>query len=202
MAKVSPKSKLHRIVKNISFSIIGLVVLGGLAYVVVIRPIQIKNDKNNFLKAQSSIEDLYSKIVAKIGKPDQVKKEQSCAYANRAYGKGPRSCAVGIFFLYEKRDLRHVNLLLAKSTQSVGQDVYPGPGEKYQNAFISLKKNGDQNFSQDLMSVNTISCTANYSFPVYPSFFTSLFKPQSNSNFMISLTCGGSSKSEHFPVKT
>src|SRR3990167_8992620 len=120
MAKVSPKSKLHRIVKNISFSIIGLVVLGGLAYVVVIRPIQIKNDKNNFLKAQSSIEDLYSKIVAKIGKPDKVKRESYCSYTSVEFGRGARSCDTSTYAIYKNQSINQANDLLAKLVAQIG----------------------------------------------------------------------------------
>src|SRR3990167_1392881 len=107
------KSSKKRFAWDKVLGIVGLILVVLVAgYFGWWRPHQIKEEKKQFEKAQASIEQLYSQIEAKVGKPDQVKRENKCSYTSVEFGRGSRSCDVIIFGLYENRSTAQANELL------------------------------------------------------------------------------------------
>lgn len=199
-----PESKLHKILRISGLSILTLIAIGITSYITVIRPLQIRQEKKNFTAAQASIDQLFSQIEAKIGKPDQIKKEGYCRYISQEFGRGPRSCSVNIRAQYESRDMNQANSLMAGAASLFKSSLYDygtnSRGEPSLFVEPDLKHRGDQKFSQSLDDINGLSCGIQYLYPVTqdpvdPN--TQKF----NQVLTLEIYCAGSAKSEHFPVK-
>jgi hypothetical protein len=160
----------------------------------------VRQDKKRFEKAEASLDELYAKIVATVGKPDQEKQDKSCAYASREFEKGPLGCAISVSALYENTTFGAANSKMTQITPLISNKVYPGPGEKYQTNFVPLAENNNQSFAQDYKKFVSISCAVDYIYPAYPSYSSSPFQTKYTENFQIELSCGGSAKAEHYPV--
>lgn len=186
---------------NKIFLVLVLVVgLSAASYILLYRPYSIRKDKERFTKAEASLDEVYNQIVAKAGKPDQVKKDKSCAYANRVYGKGPRSCSVGIYLLYENRNNLVASSITEKAATVSGAQLTVF-GEKSTGSFSSItEKRGDQTISQGYNSIEGLACSIDYIYPVLPS-SSKTFQPTTNENLEVVIACGGPAKAEHFTVK-
>ena len=174
--------------------------LTAVSYVFVYRPFAIRQDKERFTKAEASLDEVYNQIVAKVGKPDEVKKDKSCHYANRAYGKGPRSCSVGIYLLYENKNSSSASSITEKLAAIAGTKLTLF-GEKTTASFIpSENKRGDQTLTQENKTIEGLACSTDYIYPVLPS-SSKRFQPVSSENLEVVIACGGPAKAEHFTVK-
>ena len=205
MAGVAQKSlvKTKKFTRDKLLGLFGLVVVTMLAaYVGIYRPLTIREDKERFVEAQASLEELYTQIEGKIGKPDQVKREQSCTYASRKLEKGPLGCGVGIYLLYENKNSQVANELMQKSIVILGSKVFERLGRMGLTSFMPVEQlNGPQSFSQEYKTFSEISCRATYLYPLFPTYLSDAFKTTLQENFEVDLTCGGSAKAEHFPLK-
>ena len=185
----------------LKFSIV-LVIVGFVGYFGIYKTIAVKQEKDRFLKAQASLEDLYSQIEAKIGKPDQVKREQSCSYSSVEFGKGSLRCGSAIYLIYTNRDYQTSNTLMSEVQPLVGTKLYERLARKELTAFVSSKQvSTKQGFSQGYKIFGGISCAVSYSYPNSSMYPSDIFTTTSSENFQISLSCSGDSIAEHFPVK-
>jgi hypothetical protein len=202
MAKtVSTKTRFHVTKKNWVMVVVLVIGIGLAGYVAVYPLAMEKIEKDNFKKARAGLEDLYGQIEAKIGKPDQIKRDQSCAYASREFVRGPRSCGSSIVFLYENKSFEEVNSKMSQASPLVSNKLYPGAGVRHQTQFIPSSQNNNQSFGQDYKKFGDITCSVNYSYPVYPTYLSNPFQTHFTENFQIELSCGGSARAEYFPVK-
>lgn len=200
-------SKTQKILRYALYGAIGVGVLGVVGYVLIIRPLQIRAQKQNFVKAEASLEALASQIQNTVGKADETKKEKSCGYASRVYTKGPRSCAVNFDLLFKSKNLADSNnSMLALATQSGGKLRYylgdnNSQGNPYPQKFVEYSGRGpSQKFSQDIISYGSVTCSSSYVYPVVPLFDKEFMDP-SNENFEIILACSGPALAEFYPSK-
>jgi len=192
---------IKKYANKIFLGFVFVVGLTAVSYIFVYRPYSIRQDKERFTKAEASLDEVYNQIVAKVGKPDEVKKDNNCAYANRVYGKGPRSCSVGIYLLYENKNSSSASSTMADVAPIIGSKIYAGPGERDQTNFVPVQLNKTQSFSQDYKQFGEIDCGIDYLYPVSPSNQNDTFQTSFDENLEITLICGGPAKAEHFTVK-
>jgi len=175
------------------------------SYVFVYSPYSIRQDKERFTKAEASLDEVYNQIVAKVGKPDEVKKDNNCAYANRVYGKGPLSCGTDILFVYSVNNegsansiLTSVNNMFTGSRQNFSITYVPKI-----HSFSALKDRKDfQEVNEDLVEKLTkISCYLTYKYASYDNALLPISFLNNSQNIVVELGCGGPAKAEHFTVK-
>jgi len=190
--------------KNLPIYLLMTVGIVVFVYFVLYRPYATHQEKKDFEKAEAALNELYDKIVAKIGKPDQEKKVNKCSYASREFGRGPRSCSVNIYVLYENRGLEAANTMTKNVATITGTQLYPGPGEESLAEFVVAQyPHVSQYFDQEFNDIESITCGARYSYPVYPTYSTiDPLQTTFHENLQIELSCSGSAKSEHYPVIT
>lgn len=192
--------------------IVFIVIAAGLfLYLLVYRPVAIYLEKRNYTRAQSSLEDLLVKIEGKVGKPDQIKREQSCHYASQKFARGSRSCSVTIFALYENKNSQESTIIMNNAAQTVGSNLridYITASERKNgergNIFIKSDRKVNQTFHQDLTNIHALYCGVSYSYPMPPDPYylvTDSFQTKSPENIQIDLSCSGDAIYEHFPVK-
>jgi hypothetical protein len=200
MAKKSP-ANTKKFTKDKVLGAAGIliiVIIGG--YFAMYRPLMIRRDKDRFIKAQASIEDLFTQIEAKVGKPDQVKRDQSCSYANREFERGPLACAVSIYALYGERTIEEASGILLDSSLVVGTPLLQF-GEQVTPQFtLAPQKPVEQTINQDYKHIAGLSCKVDYSYPFVSGLYDVFTSAPANS-IKLSLVCGGPANAEHFPVK-
>jgi hypothetical protein len=194
------KTKLKRWAKNSPIYLLMLIGLVAFIYFVLYRPLAIHQEKKNFEKAEASLNELYEKIVQKIGLPDQKKNNKSCGYSSVVFGRGDLGCAVSISALYENINSDSATLKMKQIATFIGNKLYPGAGTRNQEGFVPKDRNPVQSFRQDYKKFNDLSCTVSYSYPVYPTYSYSIFQTEFAENILIELSCGGPAKAEHYPV--
>jgi len=194
--------KTKRFTRDKTIGLVGLIIVIGIGvYVGVYRPYSVGQDKERFLQAQASLEELYSQIEAKIGKPDEIKRDQSCDRANLKSSQGPLLCDVGISMWYKNRDVHQSNSLMRSSISLNSTEIRIGSGSAEGKAFVSAEiKRGLQVFYQSINSFSGLSCAIGYRYPTTPS-LEEQFNSKYDENFEIHISCGGPAKAEHFPLK-
>ena len=156
--------------------------------------------KKNFEKAEASLNELYGKIVAAVGKPDQEKKLNRCSYTSQVFSKGARSCDVIIYGLYEARDADTSTQLMKNISSIVGSSrVKKVRGIIAEDSFVAGSSMNPHSFGQDHMNISAIDCVGSYSYPVSNG-TNKIFTSHSDQNFELVLSCGGPAKAEHYPV--
>lgn len=175
--------------------VVGLIVLGIATYIFLIQ-----REKAQFAKAEKEIDALYAQIVQKVGKPDQEKKTKSCGYASRVYGRGPRSCSIGLSLLYEGKSAENSNTIVNDVFSVSGGTYLQSYGDKTVNKFIHQDSYRiDQKLDQDFRDTDGLVCNLGYNFPVVKEFSES-FSPKNLENLEINITCSGPAMAEYFLV--
>ena len=190
--------------KIIRYSIYGLLVVGILGvvfYGLVVRPLQIHNQKQNFDKAEASLDALATQIQDKIGKADETKKEKSCDRANLLSEKGPLSCDIAIYMLFtDKNALKATDLMHNVVALLAGSPTLKILGKPV-TAFVPRDVyGGDQTIDQDSDDFANLNCGVQYIYPVIPK-LDQPFKTTNAENLLVSLSCSGSATKEFYPLK-
>lgn len=190
---------------NITAKILKALLITGLAlfalYFFAYQPLQIRKEKQNFAKAETTLDKLAKQIEDEVGKPDQIKKDKSCGYASRVSQRGPRGCGVSVALLYSNRDLVFANSSLADISSLYGTKIYDQLGRPDVIQFsLYAGRGSSQAFSQSIPAQESLNCSVQYSYPVVP-LFDKLFPDVSGENVQIYLSCGGSAMAEYYPVK-
>jgi hypothetical protein len=190
------QKKLKQIVKKLPLILVALLVVGLLGYFLAYKPYAVKKDRELFTKAEATTEEMYSKVIATIGQPDQLQREKSCDRANLKSEKGPLLCDVSINLQYSDKDLSNSNDVL-HSLQSLGTSpIRIGSGAANGNEFVSpTNQKGLQMFFQDYTHIGKLNCTLGY---IYPYEGTNTPAAQ---GIEVALSCSGPAKAEHFPLK-
>jgi hypothetical protein len=193
------KTKLKRWAKNSPIYLLMLVGLVAFIYFVLYRPLSIHQEKKNFEKAEASLNELYEKIVQKIGLPDQKKNNKSCGYASRAYGRGDRSCSIGIMILFKNKGSTESTQLMQTAAKLVNDSGLSLLGEPVDSFRPAGEYPGNQNIRQDYTKIAGLTCTVQYTYPISAK-SNSSFTGLALENFSVELNCGGQAKAEHYPV--
>lgn len=188
--------------KIAGFTALALIVLGFAGYAYLIQ-----REKAQFAAAEKEIDALYAQIAEKVGKPDQEKKEKSCGYASRVYGKGPRSCSVSKYILFENKDIDQANEIVKTISQTINvkpsrfsMDKFGVSGNRYE----FLKEDDriiDQSLGSDLNLGFSKGCSIEFVHPVASDSYVEMFQNISKENLSIGIVCGGPAMAEYFPVK-
>lgn len=190
--------------KQISRKLI-LKVLGTLAAVLVVSGILIWfglvwREKQQFSQAEQEIDALYAQIVEKVGKPDQEKKEKSCGYSSRVYGKGPRSCSVSQQINFSVSSVSEANNRMLSVLRLSGGTYLQQFGDKNRNRFLELGLyRTKQIIDQDYKDLGDLVCNLSYEFPIVES--ATGLRNSDPKSLSVLIHCGGSAMIEHYPVK-
>ncbi len=199
------ESKLHRFIRLGVPILVGAVLIGGAAYLLLVRPLQIANEKKQFEKARLSIEELYTKLEAKIGTPDQIKRESYCSYTSAKFSKGRRACSVKINGAYLNVDLLRANTIMSDAASLFNSALsnYSVESRDQPSQFVSpdINHRGDQSYSQSIDSVEGFGCGVQYLYPVVQDQVDPYIQRFNNTLF-IEIYCSKDSKAEHYPLKT
>lgn len=177
--------------------------VGVVGYFGIYRTVAIKVEKDRFLKAQESLEDLSEQIQAKIGKADQLEKDNSCRYQSLKFSRGARSCSIRLDMQYEKRAMDQANTLMKEAASLFGGRIEENFGQqKDLSMFVApdINNRGDQIFSQNLEDINGLGCGIQYLYPVTQD-ATNPYIQRFDEILTINIYCSGDAKAEHFPVK-
>jgi len=188
-------------VRIIRYTLYGLLILGLtalLGYVLVLRPLQIRQQKQNFTKAESRLDELAKQIEATIGKPDATKKDKSCGRANLLSEKGPLGCDVSIYLLYENKTADISSALMQKVALFSDSNLRIGSGSAHGKSFVNKsQQRGEQTFFQNFGATSQLPCSFSYSYPLMDR---KIFIPKAEENLQIGLSCGGPAMAEYYPV--
>lgn len=195
--------KLFSMFKKTGLIVLGLIALSLFTYILVIRPLQIRHQKQNFDKAEASLDQLYNQIVAKVGKPDQYKKDKVCSYISQEFGKGPRNCHVSIYLLFENKDSAASTSLMNRvsffSMSQLKSERLNSSLDSFKN-YLQIK--GPQTFDQKYSQIGNVQCGISYSYPVHPTYATiDPIMTKANENLQIELACSGPAMAEFYTVK-
>jgi hypothetical protein len=204
------KAKIQKLIKSLPIYCLILVGLTAFSYFIVYQPYAVRQDKKRFEKAEASLDELYAKIVATVGKPDQEKKDKSCVYSspfNEFQTKGDLSCAVDLYFLFSPKSLASSNYVMAAMSKIIGTSPHNSQGEHdylgrpNPKNFVGYNGRGlSQKFSQNLnIQFDNVSCGISYIYPVV-ALFDKEFSNLATENLEIILDCSGSARAEHYPV--
>jgi hypothetical protein len=183
--------------------VLGLIIilLPFLIYFLIVRPLQINHQRNQFKKAEVQLNSLADQIQAKIGKADQAKTEKSCSYQSQAYGKGPRSCNARVSLLYPGKDAAEANRLMQEVSSFGKPDLRNSRGSSAPLDFSdAVDKRSDQVFYQSIPELSGISCGFQYIYPVVTR-LASPFHPQTIDSLELDISCHGSAMAEFYPVQ-
>lgn len=192
------QTKTQKILRYSLYGLVGAGVLGVVGYGLVVRPLQIRSQKQNFDKAEVSLDALAIQIQDKIGKADETKKEKSCDRAHLKSESGPLGCGITVALLYKNSDAVGSNKLMEDVLKLRDGSVRIGSGTAHGSAFVSKNtQSGTQIFYEDIAADDPITCVISYR---YPSALDQNTITEDDS-FALGLSCNGPAMKEFYPLK-
>lgn len=189
-----------QITKQLAYKLVGIFVVAAFVIGALVYFGLMWNEKRQFSQAEKEMDALYAQIVEKVGKPDQEKKEKSCGYASRVYDRGPRSCWVGMYGLFENIDSAKANDIMKQAGDVSG--VKP-KDRLARSAVLDFSSPGvsasDQEFGAGLDISSSKSCVLDFVYPLsdHSSYG---FATSNTKDLLVSLHCSGDAMVEYFPV--
>ncbi|MES2971825.1 MAG: hypothetical protein V4702_05890 [Patescibacteria group bacterium] len=191
------RTKKQKILRYVILPLVTISTLGVLSYVLIVRPMQIRNQKQQFEKAEASLDTLAAQIEQTIGKPDETKKEKTCGRANLKSSQGPLICSIRSYLLFRSKTADSASSLMAQLSTLSNKELRIGSGAARGTSFTSSSpQKGEQTFYQDFSLDSEPSCSFSYSYPATDREFT-----VEGENFELGLVCGGKSLSQLYPIK-
>jgi hypothetical protein len=161
---------------------------------------QVRQEKRDFAKAEQKIDSLAQQIEQTIGKPDQTEDSKSCRYSSLKYSRGTLSCSIKTFMLFEKKDFKTANNLLAKISPLINTPI-KNQTLNITDRFLEIADGlGNQVLYQSFAPINNITCTIEYVFPG-DIYFENPIKQIEGENLLLVLQCWGPAKYEYYPVQ-
>lgn len=176
-----------------------------LGYYIVVRPIQVNNQKKEFDKAEQEITALANRIKEKTKRVHTVNKDSTCHYASQKYTTGPLSCGISIKLTFLEVTASEANEIMKQSSQEgdgavranygLRDPVTKLPAEN----FWDTPELFDQEFYQNLSSYGGLTCGTSY---IYRSSSTQAQKTGANEstikNLDVSMDCSGPALAEFY----
>ena len=148
------QTKAQKIIRFAGISVLVLVAVAFLGYWLAVRPLQARNQKQNFDKAESQIDALAEQIQQTIGRADETKKEKTCGYASQVYGRGRRSCGVTLSLFFTGKNLAQSNDALSLVSKVVGGLLYEAFGRSDRQNFTEHTNKGlAKNFHKTFLKI-------------------------------------------------
>ncbi len=155
-----------------------------------------KASKEDFEKAQASIDQLYNNIMAKLGPPANYKKTQSCSRPSQKFSQGPLSCSVDKDIFYKIEGPLFAEKANSKVDGAINSSKLASPGslsEKFTNI--------DRGTSLQIKYYNLINtplvCVVKKSYD-NPAEFPQNISLTKNINYYVGISCFGESQSNFF----
>lgn len=187
---------------NLRKPIYGLLIVAGLGLLIfffVVQPLQVHKQKQDFAKAETSLDTLAAKIEQTIGKADETKKVKSCDRPNLKYEQGPLSCSVLISLIYKDKTVDDANNYLNSYSKTIPTTLRSGSSFVTGSSFTKLDNQKlTQVFYQSLPESGDLVCTISYR---YPSGIDQDMLTTEDRGFLISGLCSGPARNEFFPLK-
>lgn len=185
----------------LNYAFMGLLIfvaVGVLGWFFAIKPILAAQEKKRFEKASASLQQLADEIQAKIGKADEVVKEESCGRAHLKNARGPLLCDTGYILVFKNKIAEVATRLMfqigdfSAGKLRKGNDFGIASGEKDGFKFM-VRENGDtgQIFYQDLSDRFKLGCSASYRHEI----------EETVGIFTFEISCGNKALAEHFPLR-
>ncbi len=191
------QSKNQKILRYVLYGLVGAGVLGAVIFGGIVRPLQVRTQKQNFAKAEASIDALAAKIEQTIGKPDETKKTKTCDRANLKFEQGPLGCNITVSLLYKNSEQAKANQLMETLSKLNSSKLRVGSGSSRGLSFVSKDvTQGAQVFYQDAPKIENLTCVFGYR---YPSGINQVDPPRNEEGFAVSISCGGPAMAEFFP---
>ncbi len=191
--------KYARIIRFVLYGLVILGVLGIVAYALVVRPLQIHQQKQNFAKAEASLDALEKQIEDKAGKPDQILKSKTCSRAHLLSESGPLGCDVTISLNFTSKDAGSATNIMNQVKALSSEPIRIGSGVTTGTSFKSAQLvRGTQIYYQSIPSISSLTCAVGYN---YPARNTPNTLRDSSSSFSLDVSCGGPAMAEFYPVK-
>jgi len=196
MVEVTPKAKKLLVSTG---KVLGcLVVIGLLAWVLVINPYLTRKEKQRFEAAATSLQTLADQIQASIGKAGDVKLEKSCDRANMKSNSSQLVCDRVI----KLTNANQTPILATKPMEMVSRSfgsklmrmTYFGVNSSDDDpAVFTTRENGNtgQAYAQKIQSFNDLSCSLNYGHDYRLN----------SGTFDINTVCTSPARAEHYPLK-
>lgn len=195
MFDLSPKVK-KRIRAGLKVFVV-LALVGIAAWLLVINPLLIREERKRFDAASESLKQLADEIQTKIGPADEVIKDESCGRANLKSEEGPLGCNTNYSLVFSTKNTDETNLLLQNASEISSNPLRKGPLADGTTFVNNPSANNTQIIYQNIGFINNLSCVTSYEYRIQPS-----SEELSESHVLkIVVNCGGPAKAEHFPVK-
>jgi hypothetical protein len=182
---------------------LGVLVLGFFVY----RFITIQIDRQNFRKAEKTVEKIESLILAEMGAPSRVSNRKVCSYTNFTYSKGALGCMVGVDFEYSNKNNKDADSIVAainKKLAATGDlrnakdDPIYGIRSFGSPSTSSEGLNMQRNYKDDLSG---LKCVISYGRqPESTNTFHSEAVKYSANSLFISFVCSGGAKAEYYSL--
>lgn len=154
--------------------------------------------KQNFNKAEKSLDTLATQIEQTIGKADEVKKTKSCDRPNLKFEKGPLSCDVQVSLLYADSGLEESNQFMISLSRKQVTKLRIGSGGSTDLVFLPKNSiSGSQSFYQATSNISGLSCGYSYK---YPSGISQEDSNTPEKGFLVSISCGGPAVYQFYPL--
>lgn len=177
--------------------------MGAVGYALVVRPLQIHNQKQNFDKAEASLDALAIQIQDKIGKADETKKEKTCGYSSQEFGRGPLGCGVQVGTVYAVSDVKEANVLNSEIRKFLLSSPSLSVTYDSEKTFLEPKnENQVQRNGYDIKFTDvSLGCSIGLVFANNISPDLLLKSQLQQKNLSIELSCGGPALKEFYPLK-
>lgn len=170
-----------------------IVILLCVGTFLAVRQIQIVQERADYREAEVVLDNLYSQIEEKIGKPDKVEHIKTCGYSSAKFSKGILSCSVSISFTQPSASIADANLTADKIIDringnkklTVGNSSY-GESVNFGDKYRFGANKPSRGF---LIINNSLRCSVSFQ------------KQNPVDQLSVYLLCVGEAKAEHFPLR-
>lgn len=195
--KYQKKKSYPEFVAILCLAALGLSIAG---YFIIYRPYAIYRERKQFKQAEAYVSQLADQIQAKVGKADQVKKENYCQRAHLKNDQGPLSCVTAAYLLYDNRDLTAANTLMSDIATLNNVPLKYSLGNITVTRFSNDLGSGPQAFYQNITSTTGLDCSDGFTYRYLDGPDSSLH-PKTNTSLFIEISCSDWPISELYPVR-
>jgi|GEM_PF-5260153 len=182
--KQSSKWTKKKIIFTLAIVIPVLATCYLLFYLLIQRPLEIRQNRQDFARAEAYINNQASEIQITNGEARSENNDNGCVYHSFGFEKGYRTCHYGKVLIFEVKSVNEAEVIANNTAVRIGTPLYKERSGKVSE--IKFETINDS-FSQSALKFNSISC------------FTSYALVDSNT-LSIGLSCGGDSNIELYPV--
>lgn len=192
---LSSEPKTKKLLKLLGKVFLALIVLGLLAWFLIISPYLTRQEKARFESAHSELEKLAQEIQTKVGTAESVTDSSTCDRPNLKSAKGPLGCSTGLKLTYTVANNLGANIILTTVVENSMESLRPGPLTDA-TEFTSEQKRSAQIIYQDIPSLSDLSCAISY------EYYSPESKLENKDGLLdVILSCFGPALAEYYSVE-